>query len=266
MTGGPMPYVMDTGPYLSVLEDRLSDAIARTHILSDLRHDVALATIAGLDSTTLVDDQKQPDERVRILNECWFGMTQGAGKWLKQPNAVPTGFWNGYQGDPEAILRAALIRAVEVSLGVDHGADPVVRTRAWPIALTWICQGPFFQCWVSWREEPGGTGGHVALTITSPAAEGLPLKPKITRTNVKPEYAHPPAVNAWTAERGMWVLGHEDYMPWIVYSTTGSLLGQLIAPELQWRRKSTAVVCVAPAEWEGGVLAAGRPYRAPLTP
>ena len=260
-----MPYVMDSGPYLSVLEDRLNDPTRRGPILTDLRSGEALSTIAGLDSTNLDGDHKLPDERVAILNRYWFGMDLVAGAWVKQPNTFPTGFWQGYQGDPEEILRKALIRAIEVSLGIDHGTDPGGSTRDWPIEVTWVCQGPFFQCWVSWMEAASG-GGHVSLTITTPAANGLPVNPKITRTSVKPEYASPPATNAWTAPRGMWVLGHADYTPSVQFSIIGSPIGLIFEPKLQWSRKNTAVVCVAPAEWEGGVLAAGRPYSPPTGP
>lgn len=106
MGGGPMPYVLDTGPYLSVLEGRVNDPARRTSILTSLRNGDPLATIAGLDSTTLDADGKLPHERVEILNQCWFGMSSPSpGRWTKQPNAFPTGFWQGYQGDPEAILR-----------------------------------------------------------------------------------------------------------------------------------------------------------------
>jgi hypothetical protein len=265
-----MPYVMDTGPYLSVLEGRLNDPSRRVPLLTALRTDEALATIAGLDSTNLAADNKTPDQRVEVLNTLWFGMKPPrrgtSDPWTKQQSAVPTGFWRGFQGDPEAILREALIRAVEVSLGIDYDADPAKKTREWPIEISWICQGPFFQCWVTWLEAAKGGSGHVSLTITTPAAEGLPLNAKITRATVKPEYASPPPADAWKAARGMWVLGHEDYTRTPYFSTVGSYVGVIFEPRVDYRRKSTAVVCVAPAEWEGGVLAAGRPYTAPAKP
>ena len=267
MGGGPMPYVLDTGPYLSVLEGRVNDPARRTSILTSLRNGDPLATIAGLDSTTLDADGKLPHERVEILNQCWFGMSSPSpGRWTKQPNAFPTGFWQGYQGDPEAILREGLIRAIEVAYGIDHGIDPSAHSREWPVAITWICQGPFFQCWVSWMKASSGTGGHVALTITTPAAKGLPVDHKITRSTMKPEYACPPPANAYAAARGMWVLGHEDYDKSIQFSFVGSNYGAILEPRVQWKRKKTDVVCVAPAEWEGGVLASGRHYSPPATP
>jgi hypothetical protein len=294
MNGGPMPYVMDVGPYLSVLENQLNTPAKRAQILARLRNRDLLSSIVGLDSTNLYQDGKQPDERVKILNECWFGMTRNAaGGWDPQPLAFPTGFWNGYQGDPQEILRAGLIRAIEVSLGINHGAqwsgstpsanggfrrriDTALEkllgnrfgkrlrglfngTRDWPIEISWVCQGPFFQCWVTWMQG-SGNDGHVALTITTPAAKGLPLDPKITRAATKPEYACPPPNNAHTARRGVWVIGHEDYDVKTTFSTIPSKEGVILIPAQEYRRKSTDVVCVAPAEWEAGVLAGGRPY------
>jgi len=285
MNGGPMPYVMDIGPYFSVLENRLNTPAKRADILSKLRNGLLVSDIAGLDSQNLSADGKTPQQRVEILNQCWFGMTQSAaGGWVPQPNAFPTGFWNGYQGQPHEILRAALIGAIEVSLGINPGAlwidpnQPVPTDgklkragkrlrklfrpgRDWPIELSWVCQGPFFQCWVTWMKGPG-SGGHVSLTITTPAAKGLPVDPKITRPiPVKPEYASPPPNNAYAAERGVWVFGHEDYDVQTTYSTIPTDVGVILIPAKEYRRKSTDVVCVRPAEWEGGVLAAGRPYQ-----
>jgi hypothetical protein len=271
MSGGLMPYVMDKGPYLSVLEDILKDGQRRTHVLAQLRANTALASLVGLDSANLfAGDNKQPIDRVKILNEKWFGMTLEPNGWQKDDNAFPTGFWFGYQGDPEKILREGLERAIEVSLGIDHSDipnDPIVATRTWTFELIWICQGPFFQCWVTWIEDPGLPGqGHVTLTITTPASEGLAVNPKIQRTNLKPGYASPPEANAWTAPRGVWVVGHPDYTKTPSPSTTGSRRTRIHQPALEWRRTTTDVVCVAPAEWEGGVLAIGRPYLPPAGP
>jgi len=265
MSGGPMPYVLDKGPYLSVLEDILGTQGKRKQFLTSLKGGAALSSLVGMDSKSLVDDNKNTDQRVAVLNGKWFGMQLEGGVWVKHQDDFPTGFWQGWQGDSEAILRAALTRAIEVSIGIDHGAHPIVPTRDWPIELYWICQGPFFQCWVGWQKSQGaGGGGRVTLTITSPAAEGLPVNPKITRTTVKPEYAQDPQHNDMNAPRGLWVFGHEDYTKTITYSTTGSAIGsprnRIQEPHIEWRRTSTDVVCVAPAEWEGGILAAGRPY------
>lgn len=264
MSGGPMPYVMDKGPYFSVLEDRMATAARRTQMLLDLRNNVDLSSLVGLNSTSLVGDGKQVGQRVAVLNTLWFGMKLTGNRWVPQPNAFPTGHWQGYQGDPEKILRRTLIRAIEVSLGVDYGANPAGATRLWPIDIVWVCQGPFFQGWVMWLEAPGAaTGGQVTITLTTPAAAGLPVDARITRDDAaaaKPRYKSPPDANDWAASRGMWVVGHEDYDKRVVYSTLQSTIGRITVPRIEWRRKNTEVICVAPAEWEGGVLQNGRPY------
>jgi hypothetical protein len=49
-----------------------------------------------------------------------------------------------------------------------------------------------------------------------------------------------------------------------VCSTEGSRHAQIMTPGLQWRAADpNTVVCVSPAEWEGGVLRDGRPYVQP---
>ena len=171
-------------------------------------------------------------------------------------------------------MRAAMIRAIEVSLGIAPVAPgqgvPATFPRQWPVDLYWICQGPWFQCWVLWRQSDATAAeGHVTLLITTPAADGYPVTSKITRPvnpndppYTAPEYASPPPPAARLNRRGMWVIGHEDYAqpPEPVTTSTGpSAKGEIVWPEVEWRAAG-AVVCVAPAEWEGGVLHDGRPY------
>ena len=210
------------------------------------------------------------------MNKDWFGMEPAATKkkWRKR-DKFPTGFWSDYKGDPEAILREAATRAIEVSLGIPH-AEPLPELccleRQWPIDVYWLCQGPWFQCWVLWRESDTiANEGHVTLLIMTPAAHGYPLTTKITRP-VDPadppytadEYAEPPPHAGWRNRRGMWVVGHDDYKRRVVCSTGPSPMGHINWPRIESRAIDTnTVVCVSPAEWEGGVLHDGRPYMAP---
>ena len=277
-----MPYVLDKGAYFEVLESILSDPAARIAGLTKLRGGTPLADLCGFDSKNLgtpsapgyggSGDRRTPDERVAHFNKDWMGMVPVGGRWTKAPNAFPTGFWASYQGDPEAILRATLERAIEVSLDLEPGgaADPCCLDRTWPIDLYWVCQGPVFQCWVLWRESDVGAEGHVTVLITTPAAQGYPLTSKITRpvTGALPytdaDYSCPPPKAARRNRQGMWVLGHEDYDMTVRRSTTPTGMGQIEFPAVEWRaRDATTVVCVSPAEWEGGVLWGGRPYAAP---
>jgi hypothetical protein len=267
---GVMPYVMEKGPYFSVVESRLADPADRRRLLTDLKGGVALSSICGFDSTTLdlSDPPNGPHDaqekaRVEHLDHDWFGMEPDAnGDWqYKTPKgAEPTGFWHGYQGNPEKILRAAMIGAIEVSLGLPPGGQPANAKREWPIDFYWVCQGPWFQCWVLWRET--AHDGHVTVTITTPATTGHPLTTKITRANAKPGsgYKSPPLADAYKEARGMWVFGHEDYDKKPHLSTRPTRFLKIPMPEMVWCALSHDVVCVSPAEWEGGVLPAGRRY------
>ncbi len=83
------------------------------------------------------------------LNQHWFG--KGAGS----QNANTTGWWNGWKGDAEGVMRQTLIRALEVSLGVEHGRDPVPanRTRHLPLDFYWVCGVPRLESYISWNSN-----------------------------------------------------------------------------------------------------------------
>jgi hypothetical protein len=270
--------------YFEVCESKLSDITTRIEMLDGLRTGVGLADLAGFDSTNLgtkpdpatgyggSGDRQDKELRIKHMNEDWFGMQQNPSKKWRKRSAPRTGFWSDYKGDPESILRDGMTRAIEVSLGIPPGEEPDIccLERRWPIDIYWLCQGPWFQCWVLWREsDTTASEGHVTLLITTPAATGFPLTPKITRPLVindppytDPEYASPPPAGARRNRRGMWVVGHEDYRKRVVCSTGGSGQGEIIMPGIRWQAAGD-VVCVAPAEWEAGVLHDGRPYMAP---
>jgi hypothetical protein len=267
-----MPYVMEKGPYFSVVESKLANLQTRKDVLLQLRSGTPIHQLVGLDSQTLSGDGITKEQRVEHLNRDWFGMRKVGSNWQKQPNQFPTGFWCNYQGDPEVILREAMERAIEVSFDLGHGDpppnQPANASRAWPIDVYWICQGPWFQAWVVWRKaDDSPSGGHVTVVITTPATTGHPLTTRITRpaynnpaTDKNADYAFPPPAARRANDRGMWVVGHEDYDKTIVHSTAGSRRGEVTDPRIEWRAKNTNAICVAPAEWEGGVLASGRRY------
>jgi hypothetical protein len=288
-----MPYVLDKGPYFSVIESMLDKPVLRKHALEILRGGRGgvttgqmLSDLCGFDAQSLSGDGRSLELRVLHLNRDWFGMTNASGQWAKQPNAATTGFWSDYQGDPEAILREGMARAIEVSFGITRtdplpGEIPSVASWQdavdwtgnepsgphWPIDVNWICQAPWFQCWVLWRKlNDSAVGGKVTLLITTPAAEGFPLTSRITRpiTGWKP--CPPQYASADTAhdipleDRGVWVVGHDDYLPTLTFSTKGSPIAGIPWPSIRWRATDANVVTVRPCEWEGGVRGIGRPY------
>jgi hypothetical protein len=221
-----MPYVLDKGPYFSVIESLLSNPAKRVDLLNKLRAGapggvtpgLMLADLCGFDSPSLAGGPLSVAQMKAHLNEQWFGMKQVGGVWQKQPGALQTGWWVGYTGDPEAIMREAMIRAIEVSLGIQHPlpgvaaevpqispienwneAESVMASspplaKHWPIDVNWICQGPAFQCQILFQRTDAAspTGGKVTLLITTPPADGYPLTSQITRPL-------PPAVGAYTS-------------------------------------------------------------------
>jgi hypothetical protein len=300
-----MPYVVDKGPYFSVIESLLSNPAKRVDLLNKLRAGAGgvtpglmLADLCGFDSPSLAGGPLTLAQMKAHLNEQWFGMKLVNGAWQKQPGALQTGWWTGYTGDPETIMREAMIRAIEVSLGLAHGASvpaseiPAIenwneaqgwfsstppQAKHWPIDVNWICQGPAFQCWVLFQRTDGAssTGGKVTLLITTPPADGYPLTSQITRPL-------PPATGAYTsadyadsrpapnptpldpggqnAQFGVWVVGEEDYERTRTSSTAGTLGGLLPLPTVRWFPRKPNIVTVRPAEWEGGVRNIGRRY------
>jgi hypothetical protein len=257
---GAMPYLLDKGPYFEVIEDILSNGARRIAALGALRNGAPLAGLVGFDSDSLSGDGQTMEYRVDHLYKDWFGMIQDTtpGPWHKQPGVFPTGFWRGYQGDPEAILRETMERAIELSLGLAPGAalpSPNATARDWPIDVYWICQGPWFQCWVLWREGATSATGHVTVLITTRPVN--PNDPPYTA----PDYESPPAPGVRNNHRGMWVIGHEDYEKTVVCSTVPGAKGSIEMPRVEWRPVNpNVVVRVSPAEWEGGVLADGRAF------
>jgi hypothetical protein len=284
---GNMPYVVEKGPYFAVLEAKLADQTRRIDSLRQLRTaNPDLAALCAFESSTLngpVNDPNLPgdgrsyDDRYCHFNWDWLGQTNGD---CPPPANYSGYFWaNWISGSPAAILREGMQRALEVSMGLEHGESLPPPSKApkrfWPIDFYWICQGPFFQCWVVWRRVASAPSdlGHVSVLLTTPPAIGYPLSSQITRPagnlNPKIDYASPPEhllfgpqppPKRTTLSEGMWVIGHDNYLPSIQQSTAPSASGLAPLPSLVWTAQDQTVVCVSPAEWEGGVLDAPRGY------
>src|SRR3954453_10638373 len=168
-----MPYHLEKGPVLSVLENMLDRSAAELEVLLDRLRDptIPMAQVGGLDSTTL-DAPPSPTEldRVAHIERDWFGFAPGT---QAQPafnlfSHRTTGLWESYYGDVVGIVRETMTRAVEVSLGLDHGADPP-GSRRWPIELFWKCPNPWFEGWVTWRHDPADVDrGQVTVVLATP--------------------------------------------------------------------------------------------------
>lgn len=213
----PMPYTLTRGPLLTLIENALNsestaDKASRDGLLNDLRAGVSLAD--------LVQGTPQPLQGVTIpqstldvrLERDWIG--DGA----NGPPGEPTGYWVGYQGDVEGVLREGLIRAIEVSMGLVHGAELETATRSWPVQLLWKCPNPYFEVWVSWRRhDDTERGGQVDMLIATPPD-------KMNRLTDRPQFPPAPPANVpakalplvdpleATASQGMWLVAHERHV------------------------------------------------------
>jgi hypothetical protein len=175
-----MPYHLEKGRYLQLIEDTLNEGIEavvdnnsavtfngllrRYSMLKYMREVVARPCdpVNGEepDGGMLMWPGTMKDADIgfpmfRIMAEEWFGYRvrpDGTLDTQRHPNR-PTGMWDGYQGNVERILATSLIRAIEVSLGLKHD-DPVptgAPPRSWPIYFFLKCQQPFFESWVTWQ-------------------------------------------------------------------------------------------------------------------
>ena len=210
----PMPYTLTRGPLLTLVENILNpqntgEAGARNGLLAELRGptplvDLLRARMAPFAGVAL--PQGPIDLR---LEDHWIG--QGA----NGPPDEPTGYWVGYRGDVEGVLREGLIRAIEVSQGVTHDADPSTGTRLWPIQVHWKCPNPYFEVWVSWRRrDDTPTGGQVDVLLATPPDKfnrltdrpRFPPGPPAGVAAVQTPLAEPTDA---TASQGMWLVAHE---------------------------------------------------------
>jgi hypothetical protein len=280
--GNGMPYHFEKGPTWSVIE---SVANRGPHELLDLlRHlrlGTSLAELAGMDSVTLDHGPNNTlAKRVQHINGDIFGMhvDPQTKQWVKQPplsKASPssTGYWTGYFGDVEQIFRTALTRAAEVSLGLDHGADPGVFApkRFWPIDVSLVCVFNWYEAWVTWRrhdprpgDPPGAEHGQVTLHLLTPGHGDVVLSSPLAPPQ--------PLGDAYELEPtgcegglGQWVVTYEDHQKVDVPPTsTPSGSGNIPLPAVGSVYFGTGnIVTVQPSEAGGGVLPNGRPYVAP---
>jgi hypothetical protein len=205
-----MPYHLEKGAALKEVERYLNKPLpARLDVLTHLRDGnqrLGSATLnkpalAGYNAGNLGAGYANLLDYVR---DRWFGAN---------PNST---YWLDYEGDVEGIVRLALIRAVEISLGVVHGDTPPVATREWPIELLWHCSQRWFEAWVTWQTFPGGSG-HVLVLLATPAHSGGnitadPLHPE----HIKPNYAATEIVAPPYGLEGMWVVTDRTHVQQLV--------------------------------------------------
>jgi hypothetical protein len=266
-----MPYTLEKGPYFSIIEDFVNGGSPRraADALSALRSGASIAEIGPLSAPGAGTTRTPTDLLVKHVKADWFG-------WQPGPPAEPTppqpafdrqtnpttGFWKYWYGDCEGVLRETLVRALEVCLGVDHGADPPDPDnppRRWLLDMFWRCPQPWFEGWVTWREHgKGPREGQVTVLVSSPG-HGYPLRTTPVRNPAEtgPEYELGPTTASGT--QGVWCISQRHHRRWVPDSTKPSRRGKWDLPVLHHESRHDVVV-VSLAEHEGGVRPDGRPY------
>jgi hypothetical protein len=210
----PMPYTLTRGPLLTLLENALNpknaqERSARDGVLAALRGGMPLSQIPWVTSAA-VQNVAIPGNGLDIrLEEDWFGNPP-------VPGRNTTGYWVGYRGDVEGVLREGLIRAIEVSLGIAHDGDPESAERSWPVDIQWKCPNPYFEVWVTWRQHPGDRGQVNVLIATPPdRVNRLTTEPRLPPPTTGVQPVPTPLAEPLTATgvQGMWLVTHEHHAP-----------------------------------------------------
>jgi hypothetical protein len=312
---GVMPYHLEKGRYLQLIEDTLNEGIEavvdnnkaitfsglkrRYSMLEYMRGVVArpcdLTDGEAEDGGLLLWPGTMTDADIgfpmfRIMAEEWFGYRirpDGSLDTKPDPNK-PTGMWDGYQGNVERILANSLVRAIEVSLGIDHDAPipSAAPPRSWPIYFFLKCQQPFFESWVTWQCHSANrrASGQVTVIWATPghnhpvSDHPVPIDKNhnhkddfVSTLRNDGEFLEDP-ISASAVDtngrphQGIWVVTHRDHKKLNVFDTSvpssylewGPPLLPIIAPE-----DFSDVVTVQPAALSGGIDAIKPRYKAP---
>ena len=260
---GSMPYSLEKGPYLAVMEDFVNGSEDRMkQVLTGLRNGDPIASNGSFNSSTLNGSPLDHDGLIDHTNRHWFGMTRRPNNqgWKPQdpwnPATNPqTGFWSEWYGDCEGILRETLVRGFEMALGLKHKENVNNSKRYWYVEAFWRCPIPWFEGWVTWREHDAAPrGGQVTLLISTPG-HGTPLKNTPLRPNRQANSGYVKDPPGPGADRGMWVVSQGYHRPWPKTTTAKSGGGEWTFPTMGLGYVSEGpVVVVAPPEDEGGIL------------
>jgi hypothetical protein len=181
--GDGMPYHLEKGPLLRIFEAHLNgDRATLQATLNVLRVseqsdslDWILTGVPALwsDPAFALGPQSGVQMRDRVLME-WFGYeSDGAGGWRKpHPPRATTGYWIGYRGDVDRIVRRALLWATELALATGSDGQPNGDGDPWPIELFWKCPAPWFEAWVVSRRVPTTAAGLVTVVLVTPSHQG----------------------------------------------------------------------------------------------
>jgi hypothetical protein len=276
-----MPYAMETGPYLSMFEDFVNaDRTRAVDALLTLRQNGQVTDIFSEHPFTPLPDGPQDRRTVEGLtahiNKNWFGLIEDPaqpGRYTQpappRHNVLPRDWpWDYWWGDVQAIVRATLIRALEVSLAIDHDGKAASHSRRhWPIGIRAVCGLRWWEGWVRWRKL--ARGGCVDVVFLTPshahAVEPTLLRPSPEKkANPGTGYVVEPL--RADGEEGLWVIGaileeKRDPEPAkLGWSRQGEIAVPLLGPTF-FAEPEVSAITVSPPEAQGGVLPGGRPYR-----
>ena len=266
---GDMPYYLEKGPYLTQIEIYCSDKENSVTVLEMLRAGAEIPEIgAVLEAAAAQGGPSAADLKAHIYRD-WFGRkpdTSEPSGWGAQPpfhatNNPTTGYWQMYYGDVEAILRETLIRALEVSLGLQHNQEVPANgpPRHWPIEFWWKCGQGWWEGWVTWRNDqhkvptPSADAGQVTVMFATPGSgHGVLENPAGGQPGLKvdPQNTRVPGGNE--RFQGSWVVTHTKQAPRFAMTTVGGSFSRIILPTIGVAYKGEPGVVVVQPSWPDG--------------
>ena len=250
---GAMPYHLEKGPYLSILESQFNSAQEHLRDQLNLLLDPAAEQWQSdfYDCPALRTGPLPTREALQnhIFNH-WFGWTGAVPNYHPQvlsagcAPAPTTGYWVGYHGDVEKIVRTTLIRAGQVALGVDAKANPINAAdirRHWPVEFFWVCGTDRFEGYVTWRTHAQADGGQVTVVFVTPATPdpllddlaGVPLAPDTTTVPGPAPPILPPVgagIAGPDAMQGLWLVTHTRHSRYVVVQVGGMRFQVVVVP------------------------------------
>lgn len=152
--------------------------------------------------------QAEAHRWARHLVEDWYGEDPRVDpkSWFGNPTRG-AGWWAAWERRPLKVVRRAMLRALQVSLGDDRkrkacarhdldGLDPDDLDRNWPIELWWLCPVGTFQAAVTWRRHPPDPSlpdtGVVSVAWMTPGTVNSDDVEPIARPQKPPPYVPAP--------------------------------------------------------------------------
>lgn len=292
-----MPYHCEKGVVNLLLEQQFNQGreklVRLLGILRDGRNGTnwVLGVLPEFERMNLGVRHSNGLEQLTHFCEHWLGMDVGgpAGTWARrEQTAGRTGWWIGYTGDVDVIVRETLIWAFELALGLEP--DQAITSAGPPphrIELFNICTFPWFEGWVLRRpvstdvaDDDGPalvtvcwlTPAHVGSGVADSPVAHEQSAASNAFTHAVPSFdedyqllgsAHPLAPDLPRASPGerrwaTWVVTHRTHRPSTAHppiddSTAPSPFGSWSMPRAVTYEGVDDVVVVAPSLAAGGV-------------